>query len=152
MYKQPSLSLLVVEDSNEDFEAFRRIVNEVGTMDLSIVRCHDGDDALEHLQQRQAVPQPPLPDVIVLDLNLPGTDGREVIAEVKQNDKLKTIPIVVLTTSSNPKDVEACYRFGANSYMLKSMDIRLFKASIQQFLDFWFKATVLPSSNQESRP
>lgn len=150
MDKHSSLSLLVVEDSNEDFEAFRRIVNEVGTMDLSIVRCYDGDDALDHLQQSPA--QPSLPDVIVLDLNLPGTDGREVLSELKQDDRLKAIPIVVLTTSSNPKDVEACYRFGANSYMLKSMDIRSFKASIQQFLDFWFKATVLPSSHQESFP
>lgn len=141
-----SASIVVVEDSDEDFEAFNRAINEVGTLDLSIVRCLDGDEALDYFQQRKlATEGSPLPDVIVLDLNLPGTDGREVIAELKLDHELKMIPIVVLTTSSNPKDVETCYRSGVNSYMLKAMDINQFKASMRQFLDFWFNATVLPS-------
>jgi len=142
-----SASIVVVEDSDEDFEAFNRVINEVGTLDLSIVRCLDGDDALDYFQQSKSASNSgqSLPDVILLDLNLPGTDGREVIAELKLDQELKMIPIVVLTTSSNPQDVETCYRSGVNSYMLKAMDINQFKTSMRQFLDFWFNATILPS-------
>ena len=81
-----------------------------------------------------------------MDLNLPGTDGREVLIALKQSQTLKTIPVVVLSTSSNPKDIAACYQSGVNSYMLKPMNIDALKDSVQILLDYWFKITVLPAS------
>jgi CheY-like chemotaxis protein len=142
-------SLLVVEDSDEDFEALSRIIDQVSTFSLSIHRCIDGDDALDFLHREgkySHFSDPPNPGLIILDLNLPGTDGREVLAVIKQSQTLKTIPVVVLSTSSNPKDIEACYQSGVNSYMLKPMNINELRDSVRMLLDYWFKATVLPAS------
>jgi CheY-like chemotaxis protein len=133
--------LLVIEDSNEDFEALSRIIDQVSQVPLDVHRCIDGDAALDWLNQSHFNP-----DLIILDLNLPGTDGREILVKIKQINSLKAIPIVVLSTSSNPKDVEACYQAGVNSYMVKPMNINHLKDSLRVMLDYWFKAMVLPTS------
>jgi CheY-like chemotaxis protein len=147
--------LLVIEDSDEDFEALSRVIAQVQPVSLNVHRCINGDDALDFLNQTGkytavdwAVPHQPHvnPDLIILDLNLPGTDGREILALIKQTKALKTIPIVVLSTSSNPKDIEVCYYSGVNSYMIKPMNIRDLKDSLRMMLDYWFKAVVLPTS------
>jgi CheY-like chemotaxis protein len=134
--------LLVIEDSNEDFEALSRIMGQVSQISLDLHRCTDGDEALDFLNQT-----PLNPDLIILDLNLPGTDGREILVTIKQTQKLRSIPIVVLSTSSNPKDIEACYQSGVNSYMLKPMNINELKDSLRVMLDYWFKAMVLPKTS-----
>jgi CheY-like chemotaxis protein len=144
-------SLLVIEDSDEDFEALNRIIDRVGTFVLTIHRCVDGDDALDFLNKAgfySGTSDYALPGLIILDLNLPGTDGREVLATIKQSDILKMIPVVVLSTSSNPKDVAACYQAGANSYLVKPLKIDELRDSVQAMLNYWFKVTVLPSSIQ----
>jgi CheY-like chemotaxis protein len=140
--------LLVVEDSDEDFEALNRIIAQIGTFPLTIYRCVSGDDALDFLNKEgkyQGLTDILPPGLILLDLNLPGTDGREVLAMIKQNTTLKTIPVITLSTSSNPKDIEDCYRSGVNSYMLKPMEINDLKISMQMMLDYWFKAAILPT-------
>jgi CheY-like chemotaxis protein len=140
--------LLVIEDSHEDFEALRRIISQTSTCRLTLHRCLDGDDALDFLHQVGKYRQMdviPHPDLIILDLNLPGTDGREVLATIKQSETFKTIPVVVFSTSANPKDIAACYQSGANSYMLKPMNINDLKDSVRTLLDYWFTATVLPT-------
>lgn len=139
--------LLIVEDSDEDFESLQRVLNQSCNLDVPIVRCYDGDDALDFLYragQYANKTSESLPNLILLDLNLPGTDGREVLNIVKQDEKLKIIPIVVLTTSSNPKDVETCYRYGANSYLLKQMRIDQLKHSVCLCMDYWMEVAVLP--------
>lgn len=144
---QPS-RLLIIEDSDEDFEALGRIINLVSTFALKIDRCIDGDDALDFLNrvgEYQDAIDLFYPDLILLDLNLPGTDGREILVTIKQSETLKKIPIVVFSTSSNPKDIAACYQSGANSYLLKPMNINELKESVRMMLDYWFKATVLPN-------
>jgi CheY-like chemotaxis protein len=144
---QPS-RLLIIEDSDEDFEALSRIINLFSTFTLKIDRCIDGDDALDFLNRvgaYQAASDLFYPDLIVLDLNLPGTDGREILVTIKQSETLKKIPLVVFSTSSNPKDIEACYQSGANSYLHKPMNISELKESVRMMLDYWFKATVLPN-------
>lgn len=113
-----------------------------------IFRCVDGEDALEFLYQtgpyRPAVA--PRPSIIVLDLNLPGTDGRDVLGQIKQDKELGRIPIVVLTTSSNPKDIEECYRNGANSYILKPIDMGKLVDTIQTFVHYWLDVVSLPDA------
>jgi CheY-like chemotaxis protein len=86
------------------------------------------------------------PDLILLDLNLPGTDGREVLVVIKQHQTFRAIPVVVLSTSLSPKDVEACYQSGANSYLLKPMNFAQLKELIRATLDYWFKSVLLPTS------
>ena len=150
--EQPPL-LLVIEDSNEDFEAFQRYVRR-SPLTIPIYRCIDGDDALAFLYRtgRYADPQSaPRPGLILLDLNLPGTDGREVLRKIKQDETLKILPVVVFTTSNNPKDIETCYRQGINSYIVKPMDFDRLKHSIEILIDYWFDTTILPTDIVEPR-
>lgn len=140
--------LLVVEDSNEDFEALHRLLQR-SPMNISVKRCVNGDQALAFLygneldSDRQYLTRPGL---IVLDLNLPGTDGREVLRRIKQDDRLKTIPVVVFTTSNNPKDIADCYEYGVNSYIVKPIDFEQLKRDVKTLVDYWFEVTTLPDS------
>jgi CheY-like chemotaxis protein len=143
--------LLVIEDSNEDFEAFQRYVRQ-SNLKISIYRCFDGDEALEFLCHKgrfadaQGLPRPAL---VVLDLNLPGMDGREILGRIKQDKDLKSIPVVILTTSNNPKDIEACYQQGVNSYIIKPMDFERLKHNIALLINYWFDTTILPTDALE---
>jgi two-component system, response regulator len=134
--------IMLIEDSPEDVEATLRAFRRSG-LHNEIVHCATGDEALEQLHGR--VPGgTPRPGIILLDLNLPGTDGREVLAELKASDALKSIPVVVLTTSSDERDVEACYRAGASSYIQKPVDMEGFLRAIQQLAGYWFEIVILP--------
>jgi CheY-like chemotaxis protein len=141
--------LLLVEDSDEDFETFRRMMRKVSFTN-PIYRCADGDEALDFLYHTGNYidsAQAPRPAIILLDLNLPGTDGREVLAQIKQDDALKTIPVVVFTTSSNPKDIETCYRYGVSGYIIKPINISILTRTIQIFIEYWFEVVMLPENN-----
>ena len=141
--------LLVVEDSDEDFETLQRVLLKNCDVDVPVVRCCDGDEALDFLYHRgefATQSRAHFPSLILLDLNLPGSDGREVLQTVKQDDRLKVIPITVFTTSSNPKDVESCYQYGANSYLVKPMDLQQMKTSVCRVLDYWFELMQLPNA------
>jgi CheY-like chemotaxis protein len=138
-------TLLIVEDSDEDFEAVQRFLRRSPTP-ISIERCINGKQALEFLHQTGDYVNKitPRPSLIVLDLNLPGTDGREVLRQIKQDKNLKSIPVVVFTTSNNPKDIADCYQFGANSYIVKPIDIAQLKRDVQLLIDYWFEVTRSP--------
>jgi CheY-like chemotaxis protein len=135
-------SLLVVEDSPEDFEATRRSLVRGGLAN-PIVHVSDGDSALDYLfaGERRSVPA-----LILLDLNLPGTDGRQVLARVKADERLRQVPVVVLTTSRDRRDVEACYRAGANSYIQKPVDLAGFQRALRTLREYWFDVVVLPGA------
>jgi two-component system response regulator len=138
--------ILLVEDSPEDVEATVRALRRAGLAN-PIHHCQDGEEALDYLLRRRAYQEPssaPRPGVVLLDLNLPGTDGREVLAQVKTDNDLKKIPIIVLTTSSDERDIERCYAAGANSYVKKPVDIGGFMAAIQRLTDYWFEVVILP--------
>jgi CheY-like chemotaxis protein len=79
-----------------------------------------------------------------LDLNLPGLDGREILSQIKQDETLKAIPIVIFTTSSNPKDVKTCYQRGSNGYIMKPIDARKLKHTLERFIEYWFELSALP--------
>ncbi|MEA5500054.1 response regulator [Limnoraphis robusta Tam1] len=140
--------LLIVEDGDEDFEVFLRLMKS-SNFAYPIQRCIDGDEVLDFLyfqgeytnRENQADPA-----IIVMDLNLPGMDGRDVIAILKQDPRLKIIPIVVLTTSSNPKDIQACYQQGVNSYIQKPIGLDCLKKNIQDFISYWFETVILPKN------
>ncbi|MDZ8134322.1 MAG: response regulator [Nostoc sp. DedQUE04] len=138
--------LLIVEDSNEDFETLQRFLGR-STIAIAIQRCVNGEQALAFLYrtgsyvERKSAPRPGL---IMLDLNLPGTDGREVLRRIKHDDNLKMIPVVVFTTSNNPKDIEVCYQYGVNSYIVKPINFAQLKRDIQMLVEYWFEVTTLP--------
>jgi CheY-like chemotaxis protein len=140
--------LLVIEDSDEDFEAFSRVLHQHAVIN-PIFRCTDGDEALDYLYRTGIYGDPqtaPRPSIILLDLNLPGTDGREILQQIKQDEQLKNIPVVVFTTSSNPKDVDICYRHSVASYILKPIDINRLVETIQSFITYWLDIVILPDT------
>ncbi len=139
-------TILVVEDSPEDYETTERAFRKAG-MHNPIVHCEDGDDALDYLYRREKWEDPatsPRPAIILLDLNLPGTDGREVLEQVKGDTDLQRIPVVVLTTSNDEQDIQACYGFGANSYICKPVNLDRFIQAITMLSEYWFEITILP--------
>lgn len=141
--------ILLVEDSPEDYEATLRAFRRSGLKN-SLVRCEDGEQALNYLFRRGEYADPaksPRPGVILLDLNLPGTDGRQVLNEVKQDEHLRDIPVVVLTTSADERDITACYRAGANSYIQKPVDIDGFMKAIERLNGYWFEVVILPKGD-----
>ncbi len=145
MLSQP---ILLVEDSPEDYETTERAFRRSGLKN-PIFRCVDGDEALDFLHRRGSFSDPqkaPRPGVILLDLNLPGTDGREVLNEIKTDPDLKQIPVIVLTTSKDDRDIEVCYRCGANSYIQKPVDLDGFMKAIERLNDYWFEVVILPKA------
>jgi len=136
-------SILLVEDSPEDYEVTVRAFRKASLAN-PLYRCQDGDDALDFLYRRGPYTEAPRPGLILLDLNLPGTDGRQVLTQVKADAQLRTIPVVVLTTSADERDIEGCYRAGANSYIQKPVGLEAFLESIRILKDYWFEAVLLP--------
>jgi len=141
----PNQPILLVEDSPEDFETTQRAFRRSGLKN-PIFRCSDGDEALDFLFRRGNHAGAPRPGVILLDLNLPGTDGREVLAEMKADPELRQIPVIVLTTSSDERDVSACYSAGASSYIQKPVDLEGFMQAIERLNDYWFEVVILPKA------
>ncbi|RCJ26031.1 two-component system response regulator [Nostoc minutum NIES-26] len=146
--------LLVVEDSNEDFKMLQRLMRRMAVKN-PIYRCTNGDEVLEFLYSggndaygKGEVPRNldvvPRPSVILLDLNLPGIDGRDILERLKQDRSFKEIPVVVFTTSSNPRDIEFCYQKGANGYLVKPMDAQELQKTIRAFVDYWLAANTPP--------
>jgi len=145
--------ILIVEDSDEDFYMFMRATQNLDLLERSLyrfLRFEDGDEALDYLFRREEYQNlnVPLPVAMLLDLNLPGTDGREIIQQVKQTPHLQTLPIIVLTTSNNQRDIQACYGNGANCYILKPMGVIAMRETVQTMFRHWFQLTVLPSYGQ----
>lgn len=143
---QSARSILLIEDSPEDREATIRAFQRSGCRN-PIVNCPDGEDALDYLYRRGSYTPPtqaPRPSLILLDLNLPGTDGREVLERVKSDENLCQIPVIVLTTSSDDRDIEACYKAGANSYIQKPVNMDGFFKAVQSLQDYWFEVVILP--------
>lgn len=141
--KQP---ILIVEDSPEDYEAVMRALRRVGCKHPTF-HCADGDDALDFLWRRGQYADDdirPAPGLILLDLNLPGTDGRDVLQAVKGDSNLRLIPVVVLSTSGSERDVTNCYLLGANAYVHKPVGIDKLMRVMASVEEFWLETAVLP--------
>ena len=143
--------LLIAEDSDEDFEVLELLMQQMKVKN-PIYRCTNGDKVLDFVYQDgeagvECHPQRPL--VILLDLNLPGTDGREVLEQLKQDQSFQNIPIVIFTTSANPKDIEFCYQKGANGYLIKPVDSDELERTVQAFVDYWLQANIPPISGND---
>jgi CheY-like chemotaxis protein len=132
--------LLIVEDSNEDFKMLQRLMQRFDVKN-PIHRCTNADEAWEFLQQIGKNQ----PSVILLDLNLPGINGRDILSQIKQHTKFKGIPVVIFTTSSNPSDIEFCYQKGANGYLIKPMNTEELQKIVQAFVEYWLEANIIPT-------
>jgi two-component system, chemotaxis family, response regulator Rcp1 len=139
-----SVEILLVEDSASDVALIKvTLRNSQVPHNLHVVR--NGVEAINFLYKRGKYADVPRPDIILLDLNLPKKNGREVLAEVKVDSELNTIPIVILTTSSDPEDILRSYQLHANCYLTKPVDLDQFVRTIGQIDAFWLQTVQLPS-------
>jgi two-component system response regulator len=131
--------ILIVEDSDDDFEATKRAFDKANLRNR-IEHAISGERALEYLRSDASAK----PGLILLDLNMPGLDGRKTLEIIKRTQNLKKIPVVILTTSSDERDIEACYELGANTYIQKPVDFDGLIAAIKRLKEYWFEIALLP--------
>lgn len=138
------IEVLLVEDDPADVDLTREALTDA-KLAVNINVVEDGLKALAYLRQRPPYEKAVRPDVILLDLNMPRMDGREVLQHVKGDEKLKSIPVVVLTTSDSEIDVAKTYMLGANSYVTKPVGLEQFMKVVRSIEEFWFTVVKLPS-------
>jgi two-component system, chemotaxis family, response regulator Rcp1 len=138
------IKILLVEDNPDDVDITREALADA-KMHTDIYLAKDGVEALAFLRQEGRYAQMPLPDIILLDLNLPRKDGREVLKEIKGDKNLKRIPVVILTTSHTEEDIVKAYDCHANCYIAKPVDFDQFIKVVKAIDDFWFTIVKLPA-------
>lgn len=137
------IEILLVEDSPSDQLLAREALAD-GSVATRLHVVSDGVEAMAFLRREGRHGGAPRPDLILLDLNLPRKDGREVLAEIKGCDELRRIPVVVLTTSESEQDVRQAYQLHANCYIPKPVDFDAFRRAVRSIEDFWFLTVRLP--------
>lgn len=143
--------ILIVEDSDDDYEATARALKRDWIIANPLIRFDNGKEALDYMFNRppyEDKSQNPIPAIVLLDLNLPGVDGRQVLAELKADERTQKIPVIVLTTSDDQHDVNFSYARGANSYVRKPVDAQDLFKTIDLFKEYWLKLAVLPTTNE----
>jgi len=140
------LDILLVEDSPADVIITREAFHEAKLLNTLHV-VEDGVQALEFLHRRGPYASAPRPGLILLDLNLPRKNGREVLEEIKNDPELRAIPVVILTTSSADEDILNAYDLHANCYVIKPVGFENFSRAVQSIRNFWFSVVTLPSEN-----
>lgn len=141
------IEILLVEDNPGDVRLTIEALREGKVLNhLTVAR--DGEEAMAALRREGRFAKTGRPDIILLDLNLPKKDGREVLEEIKKDPNLMVIPIVVLTTSQDEQDVLKSYKLHANCYITKPVDLPQFLAVVKAIEDFWFTVVVLPKKKE----
>jgi two-component system, chemotaxis family, response regulator Rcp1 len=138
------IQILLVEDSPTDAKLTVKALT-LAKVANSVHHVEDGVAAMEFLKRQGAFGQSPRPDLILLDLNLPKKDGREVLEELKADPELRSIPVVVLTTSKAEEDILRSYRLHANCYITKPVNFERFLEVVQSIENFWLSVVVLPT-------
>jgi chemotaxis family two-component system response regulator Rcp1 len=144
-----ALQILLVEDSPGDVRLTQEAFREAN-MALQLHVASDGVEAMEFLRCEGAHTGAPRPDLILLDLNLPKMDGREVLARIKADDSLKRIPTVILTTSEAETDIAKSYQLQANCYLSKPVQLDAFENLVKSINDFWLTKAKLPQQGANS--
>jgi chemotaxis family two-component system response regulator Rcp1 len=142
-YESTPIQVLLVEDNPGDARLTREAFNDA-KVHLQMHVVVDGVDAMEFLYRRGSYAESPRPDLVLLDLNLPRKNGRDVLAEIKSDTTLKTIPVVILTTSASDVDIESSYLLHANCYITKPVDLEGFLKVVRSIDHFWFSVVKLP--------
>jgi CheY-like chemotaxis protein len=143
-----AIHVLLVEDSPGDVRLTREALDGANpNIRLSVVA--DGEEAMSFLKREEPHLEAPRPDLILLDLNLPKVDGRQVLSQIKDDDELKTIPTIILTTSEAEADIATSYKLQANSYLCKPVQLDKFESLITSINDFWLTKAKLPHRDND---
>ena len=141
------IHILLVEDNQDDYEATVRSLKKNHFMN-PVHWCKNGQEALDYLFRQSDKANDPdvkTPDLVLLDLNMPGVDGRQVLKRLKDDAGLCSIPVVILTTSKDAQDIDACYKIGASTYIQKPVSFEGLTEAIRTMKDYWFGVAILPS-------
>jgi CheY-like chemotaxis protein len=140
--------ILIIEDSDEDYEATVWAFQQAGVT-TPFRRCRTGAEALAYLRREGTCAdfRLPFPCLIILDLNLPGVDGRALLRDLHHAAERLPVPVIVLSTSANPRDVTLCYQLGACGYLVKPVDLPRFAAMIRVCTDYWLTTVILPETS-----
>ena len=140
------IEVLLVEDNPGDCRLVRETLADY-KLKLEVKEVHDGEAAMAFLHREGEFRRARRPDLILLDLNIPKKDGREVLAEVKVDRRLKQIPVVILTSSKAEEDILQTYELHANCYISKPIDLEQLQKVVRQIKEFWFTIVKLPPEN-----
>lgn len=138
--------ILLIEDNPDDYEATQRSFKKANFIN-PLHWCANGQDGMDFLKRRgKYAGQQDLmrPALVLLDLNMPGMDGRTILEYIKQDKELRTIPVVILTTSTDSRDIERCYELGASTYIQKPVDFDGLVQAAARMRDYWFGVALLP--------
>lgn len=141
--------IVMLAEDNEDDYYLTKVVFEKYLCQNNLVRTEDGEDLMDYLLHRgnyKDTKKFPLPDIILLDLYMPRKDGIQALKEIKADPTLKAIPIIVLTSSNDPKEQAACYALGANSFIRKPVNLDKFMEALKIFGEYWFKIVRMSSN------
>ena len=147
--RERQVEILLVEDNPGDVRLTQEALRE-GKVWNRLSVAEDGVVALDFLRRQGLFRDAPTPDLILLDLNLPRKDGREVLAEIKQDNELRNIPVVVLTTSKAEEDIVRSYKLRANCFITKPVDLEQFMEVVRAVEDFWLCVVKLPPSERNA--
>jgi CheY-like chemotaxis protein len=139
------IKTLIIEDNPGDIELLK-LAFKKNKIEGDFIEKEDGQSAIDYLQELKSKNNPgSLPKIVLLDLNLPGKSGHEVLEEIKRDDFFKSMPIIVLTTSDSPDDIQKSYQLYANSYLVKPSDFSQFTEMISALKDYWIQKSKLPN-------
>ncbi len=136
--------ILVVDDNEDDVHLLREAVLLAG-LEAEWHHTSNGVECLRFLHKEEAYSLAPAPDLILLDLNMPVMDGREALEQIMEDESLRHLPVVVLTTSSSPHDIRNMYSLGARSYLVKPIDFGAFVVHLKVLFAYWFETVERPS-------
>jgi chemotaxis family two-component system response regulator Rcp1 len=142
-----TMNILLVEDNPADI----RLTQEVfkgGTIHHTLNIVMDGEEAMKYLKKEGKYAGAETPDLVILDLNIPKKDGKMVLKEIKTDNHLKSIPVIILTTSNDEKDIASSYANHVNCYILKSIDLKAYIKIIKLVEDFWLTTVQLPKKHK----
>ena len=140
---EKTIVILLVEDSETDAELTLEALKQ-GKLQNTVNYVKDGEEALRYLRKEGEFVDALRPDLILLDLNMPRVDGREVLRQIRDDENLNVIPVVVLTTSSHDKDILETYGLAANSYIVKPVNLKSFFEVVKEIKNFWVRVVALP--------
>lgn len=143
MNQSNPINVLLVDDDPGDVDLTLEVMS-LSKLKLNINVVEDGVKAISYLQKEGSYREATSPDLILLDLNMPRKNGREVLDFIKNDDTLKTIPVVILTTSDNEEDIERTYELGASCYITKPVGLEEFQKVVKAFDEFWFTVVKFP--------
>jgi len=141
------IHILLVEDNEGDIVLTKEALEEIA-MDITLSVTKDGKQAIDFLNQNEEYKSATIPDLVLLDINLPKKNGHEVLQYIKENEKLKHIPVIMLTTSSSERDIDLTYSNHANCYITKPSDVNEYIEALSATVHFWLNICKLPNQKK----